>query len=203
MHARMIVVAGPPGSGKSTLFPASSFGVDSFNADDRAGELNNGSHQGIPLEIRSQVNQEFEEFVRQHIRDKKNFAIETTLRSDITFKQALEAHAQGFRVEMLYVALRDFGMNLTRVKARAIAGGHSASADQLLDIHRKSLGNLAEAIRGMDGIQVMDNSAPGGEPLLLLEAQDGRVTYLAEETPDWLAGSLRGTQYELGLIRRV
>jgi hypothetical protein len=34
----MVVVAGPPGSGKSTVFPVAGFG-DHFNADDRAAEL--------------------------------------------------------------------------------------------------------------------------------------------------------------------
>jgi dephospho-CoA kinase len=39
----MIVVAGPPGSGKSTAFPVAESGVDSSNIDDRAAELNQGS----------------------------------------------------------------------------------------------------------------------------------------------------------------
>ena len=30
------IVAGPPGSGKSTILPVSEFGVDWFSADDRA-----------------------------------------------------------------------------------------------------------------------------------------------------------------------
>jgi dephospho-CoA kinase len=51
----MIVVAGPPGSGKSTAFPVQSEGVDFFNADDRAAELNGGSFQNIPPDIRSRV----------------------------------------------------------------------------------------------------------------------------------------------------
>jgi hypothetical protein len=59
---KMIVVAGPPGSGKSVAFPVDRFGVDSFNADDRSAQLNNGSYQGIPLEIRAIVNKEFEAF---------------------------------------------------------------------------------------------------------------------------------------------
>ena len=33
---RMIVIAGPPGSGKSSIFPVSKFEVPFFNADDRA-----------------------------------------------------------------------------------------------------------------------------------------------------------------------
>ncbi|HBY63912.1 MAG TPA: hypothetical protein DEH78_29145 [Solibacterales bacterium] len=48
----MIVIAGPPGSGKSTLFPVSTFGVDFFNADDRGAELNGGSYVGIAPEIK-------------------------------------------------------------------------------------------------------------------------------------------------------
>jgi dephospho-CoA kinase len=51
----MIVVAGPPGSGKSSLFPVSETGLDSFNADDRAAELNSGSYQNITPDIRIQV----------------------------------------------------------------------------------------------------------------------------------------------------
>ena len=39
----MIVVAGPPGSGKSALFPVHGFETDYFNADDRSAQLNGGS----------------------------------------------------------------------------------------------------------------------------------------------------------------
>ncbi|HEX9725654.1 MAG TPA: hypothetical protein VGC53_15340 [Vicinamibacteria bacterium] len=56
----MIVVGGPAGSGKSTAFPVSDFGVDPFNIDDRAAELNGGSYRSIPPEIRARANQECE-----------------------------------------------------------------------------------------------------------------------------------------------
>src|SRR5690349_11365542 len=63
MVPRMIVVAGPPGGGKSSVFPVASFGVACFNADDRAAELNRGSYVGISKEVRRTVNREFEAFV--------------------------------------------------------------------------------------------------------------------------------------------
>jgi hypothetical protein len=59
----MVVVAGPPGSGKSTLYPVSGFGIAFFNADDRAAELNGGSYVGITSEIRTLVSFEFEAFI--------------------------------------------------------------------------------------------------------------------------------------------
>src|SRR5262245_39295182 len=46
---RMIVVAGPPGSGKTRYFPVSAYGVDSFNIDDRCAQIlgsKRGSREG-------------------------------------------------------------------------------------------------------------------------------------------------------------
>src|SRR6266404_1197879 len=196
MPPRMIVIAGPPGSGKSTLFPVSSHGVDFFNADDHAAALNNGSYRNISLDTRATVNREFEAFVLGHIAEKRSFAIETTLRSGVTFDQAEMARKVGFHVEMIYVALREFDLNIARVSARARAGGHAASPELRFDIHRASMRNVVEAIRRMDLIEVHDNSGWGEEPSLVLSAQYGRVTYRTANPPGWLVAALRGSEFE-------
>jgi predicted ABC-type ATPase len=77
----MVIVAGPPASGKTTRFPLDEFGVDSFNADYRAAQLNAGSFRGISKEIRSQVNVEFQTWILDHISARRTFALETTLLS--------------------------------------------------------------------------------------------------------------------------
>jgi len=92
----MYIVAGPPGSGKSTVFPVSGFGVDLFNADDHAAQLNHGSYRGIPQSIRDRVSGLFESFVNDCIGRRASFALETTLRSSITFDQAATARRKGF-----------------------------------------------------------------------------------------------------------
>ena len=97
---RMLVIAGPPGGGKSSIFSVSDFAGHFFNADDRAAQLNAGSYEGIPLFIRAIVNRQFEEFVHTSIRSGVSFALETTLRSPVTFEQAKLAKPSGFQVSM-------------------------------------------------------------------------------------------------------
>ena len=50
MRSRMIVIAGPPGGGKSSIFPVSNFGTAYFNADDRAAELNGVTWASVTYE---------------------------------------------------------------------------------------------------------------------------------------------------------
>jgi predicted ABC-type ATPase len=190
MIPRMIVVAGPPGSGKSTLYPVSSFGVSYFNADDRAAELNGGSHVGISTEIRKIVNREFEAFVLGSIEKRASFAIETTLRSNVTFEQSRIAKQAGFVIEMRYLALRDFATHLDRVKARADAGGHSASETMLRQIHEASLRNLRRSVLEMDILWVYDNTSVDASHPLVLEARNGEISFLAGDAPAWLTAAL-------------
>jgi predicted ABC-type ATPase len=84
----MVIVAGPPGSGKTTRFPVAEFRVYSFNADGRAAQLNARSFRSISKEIRSQVNVEFQKWILDNISARKSFALETTLCSQITFERA-------------------------------------------------------------------------------------------------------------------
>jgi predicted ABC-type ATPase len=183
MVPRMIVAAGPSGSGKSSIFPVASFGVAHFNADDRAAELN-GSYVGISTDIRRAVNREFQSFVSDCIETRTSFAIETTLRSGVTFEQARWATAAGFVSEMRYLAVEDFAMHLDRVKIRADAGGHSASETTLRRIYRSSLANLPRAVAEMDDLWVYDNTAVGGPPELLMETEKSVIRFLVDDPPD-------------------
>jgi len=204
---RMIVIAGPPGAGKSSVFSLSDFAHKVFNADDRAAELNGGSYQSIPLGVRAMVNREFEQFVHANIAGKTSFALETTLRSTITFEQARLASENGFRVFMRYVALETVEQHIERVKRRAARGGHSASETTLRRIHASSLRNLPLALdpakSGIEIVRVYDNSTAQGRPRLVLAVRRGKVLLLANPFPQWLQQALGWTPEDLEIRRRA
>lgn len=202
----MIIIAGPPGAGKSSLFSLSDFAGNVFNADDRAAELNAGAYQSIPLTVRAIVNRELEQFVHANIAAGTSFALETTLRSAITFKQAKLARENGFRVFMRYIALDTVEHHIERVKRRAARGGHSASETTLRRIHASSLANLPVVLNPEDSsieiVRIYDNSRPESRPRLVLEARRGRIVRLADSFPEWLQHALGWTQHDLERHRR-
>ena len=71
----------------------------------------------------------------QHITAREGFAIETTLRSPITFEQARLAHGHGFWTTMDYVSVGSVEESLRRIAERSYRGGHSASEKLVADIY--------------------------------------------------------------------
>ena len=108
---RMIVVAGPPGSGKTRYFPVTAFGVDAFNIDDRCAQIL-GSYRAIPRAVRVAVANECERFVLDHVTHRKSFAVETTLRTLASIKQAHLACKNGFVSEMRFAATDSVAENV-------------------------------------------------------------------------------------------
>jgi predicted ABC-type ATPase len=172
-----------------------------FNADDRAAQLNGGSYERIPLSVRTVVNREFEEFVHANIRSATSFALETTLRSTITFDQARLARKNGFQVVMAYIALETVEHHIERVKRRAVRGGHSASETTLRRIHASSLANLPlvfnPEMSGIDFVRIYDNSRSETRQDPVLEARHGSIVLLGPDFPEWLRRALGWTPAEL------
>jgi predicted ABC-type ATPase len=192
----MQVVAGPSGSGKSSLFPVAAAGVDHFNIDDRCAQLNRGSYLGIRPEIRAQANAECEAFIAHHIASRTSFAVETTLRTDITLRQGKAARANGFVLLMEYISAGSAEECVKRVSIRADRGGHSASPAKVRTTYAASLKNLPWALREFDVVTVYDNSRRGKPPVRVLDAAAGRgVTFRATKLPAWLRDLLRGSEF--------
>jgi predicted ABC-type ATPase len=203
----MIFVAGPPGGGKSSALSIKQLGIDWFNADDRAAQLNSGYHK-ISLAIREMVGLELEGFILNHITARRDLAFETTLRSAITFEQTRLAHANGFHITIVYVAAGPVEEHIRRVANRADLGQHSASEAKIRDIYEKSMGNLLTAFqeheqRRIEFVRIFDNSRLWQPPRITLEMRGGEVHYLDDSVPEWLETALKGSDFNIPAIRKA
>jgi predicted ABC-type ATPase len=181
---RMIVVAGPPGSGKSTYFPVTALRVDAFNIDDRCAQIQ-GSYRAISPEVRRAIAKECELFVTHHIEQGESFAVETTLRTTAAIDQAELARKQGFSTQLRFIATNSIEKNIARVIQRAQAGGHGASERDIRSIYEASIANLKIALRVFEYVRVYDSSETWAPPRLIATARDGQVVHRGA-TPAWL-----------------
>lgn len=186
---RMVVVAGPSGSGKSAHFPVGGMGIAHFNVDDRCAELNAGSYQRIPAEVRRRAQGECEGLVERCTSEGQSFAVETTLRTDVAIQQAIRAKAAGFRLEMIFVATENVAENVARVAVRGLEGGHSAPESTIREIYELSLGNLADAIDVFDEVVLYDTSAFDEPPRFVARFVNGKVTSRSPSLPAWCASA--------------
>jgi len=112
------------------------------------------------------VNIEFQRWILDHIAARRSFALETTLRSPITFEQSRLAHEHGFWTSMDYVAAGSAEESIRRIIERSYRGGHSASERLVRGIYEKSIANLFTALdfaeSGIELVRVYDNSEVGG-----------------------------------------
>jgi predicted ABC-type ATPase len=184
----MIVVAGPPGSGKTSTFPVTALGVDAFNIDDRCAQLL-GSYRAISRQVRRAVAAECEQFVLGHIQAGRDFAVETTLRTTAAIDQASLANTRGFSTELIFIATESVTENILRVLLRAQGGGHGASEGDVRSIYEASLANLGKAVAAFHRADIYDSTPHWAPPRLVATATAGHVVHVGS-SPAWLESAL-------------
>jgi len=180
----MLIVAGPPGSGKSVGFPVRAYGIDAFSIDDRCAELQGGSYQGITPATRSVAVAECRLWIDRHLQGRQSFAVETTLRTPAAIEQAQRALVLGFVTRMVFVATDDPEVNVRRVVARARMGGHAAPAAEVRETWAISVRNLALAVPHFLELLLVDATVDG-PPQRIAEIVAGTVRWRAAQLPAW------------------
>lgn len=114
--------------------------------------------------------------------------IETTLTGNSELAVMRAAATRGYKVNLVYVGLRNVLSSVARVSVRVAAGGHNVP---IPDLHRRfdrSFGNLRTAMGLADRVILIDNS--GMKRRLLYSAEAGRMKYLAADLPAWATAAL-------------
>jgi predicted ABC-type ATPase len=179
----VVVIAGPNGAGKSTAAPyllKQALGILEFvNADQIAVGLSAYSPETVSFEAGRIMLKRLHELAAS----KASFAFESTL-SSRTFALFLsQCKAQGYSVQIFYVALPSAALAVNRVALRVKLGGHNIPQAEIERRFQRSLHNLFELYLPLaDKWSVLDNASGTLKPIA---NGTGRRTYL-EDSEKWL-----------------
>jgi predicted ABC-type ATPase len=120
----------------------------------------------------------------KHLNNDESFAVETTLSGKIYLRMMLDAKARGFEVVLVYIGTENVEINLQRIRNRVLAGGHGVPESDVRRRYKRSLNNLAAAIRRADHVILFDNSTEDGYRLLAVLGKTGDHWF--EAMPAWL-----------------
>lgn len=190
------MLAGTNGAGKSSLGGASirAAGAVYYNPDERSREIRLESPEIGIEEANSRAWREGVAALEGSIRDRENFAFETTLSSSNTIVPLLEKAAErGFEVRIWYAGLSSPELHLARVRQRVNKGGHDIPEAKIRERYDKSRENLIRLLPCLTALRVYDNSleaeppAAAPKPQLVLHWERGRVLVPSdlENTPEW------------------
>jgi predicted ABC-type ATPase len=147
---KIIVFAGPNGSGKSTVTPAWEKAGLYINADDIKALRGCSDLEAA---------REAERLRELCLSERRSFTFETVLSTDRNLDLLSRAKAAGFHVESVFILTADPELNVFRVKARELSGGHGVPPEKTRSRYSKSLANIPKLLVLSDVFRLVDNTA--------------------------------------------
>lgn len=146
----IVVFAGPNGSGKTTI-GALLRPVDMpyVNADDIQRILGCDNLTAAQMAERQR---------EEHLQQRRSFCFEAVLSTPRNLDLLKRAKEAGYFIRCCYVLTVDPCINIARVAARVMAGGHDAPKDKIISRYEKALALVKELIPVCDVCHVFDNS---------------------------------------------
>ena len=210
--AGIYVLAGANGAGKSSIGGAMfvARGAQYFNPDVAAGWIRRANPGLTPAEADSLAWQQGKRFLERAIRERLNFAFETTLGGRTMSALLASALAAGIEVRVWYVGLSSVQLHIARVRARVARGGHDIPASKIRERYDRSRLNLIHLLPRLTELRVYDNSEEadpeaGGVPApkLLLHLRRGTIVSCGNlsQAPQWIKPILAAALPAHGLSR--
>lgn len=188
---RIIVFAGPNGSGKTTITESlkrqAAFPATYINADDIARtEL---GHMPDLFERNLAAARLAEQRRKQALERGISFACETVLSTPGKLALFQQAKSNGFQVELVFITTCDAEINIARISNRAALGGHSVEPDKVRERYERAMRLLPSAVELADTFEAFDNSAT--QPMRVATKRGQTLVPVnADQAPLWVAKHL-------------
>lgn len=184
----LIVIAGPNGSGKTTvtrqfLHHEWSDGVVYINPDQVAKEIfGDWNSQESVLKAANYC----AEWRERCLKQKTSFVFETVFSAEDKIDFILRAKAAGFFIRIFFISTESPTINAARIANRVMAGGHSVPIDKIITRYYKSIFNCETIADKVDRLYLYDNSIDGRIARPLFRLTDGVLGKMyVTEVPEW------------------
>jgi predicted ABC-type ATPase len=185
----LLVIAGPNGSGKTTVTVRLrrdkwSENVEYLNPDDVARDrFGDWNSESAVLQAAQWTASRREELLSA----RAGIAFETVFSAADKVDFLDRAKQAGYFVRVFFIATRDPRINAARIANRVIEGGHSVPIEKVISRFAKSMANLAPAIELADRVYLYDNSEDGVEARLSARTHEGKLRKVYGPLPAWVA----------------
>ena len=173
----IIVIAGPNGSGKTTitsrllksewLEDAVYINPDNV-AQEKFGDWNS------PEAIINAAKY-CEDWRKKCLTDKRSLIFETVFSSEGKVEFVRKALKAGYFVRIFFISTSSPTINASRIAQRVIKGGHDVPIIKIISRYVKSIANCAEVAGEVDRLYVYDNSIDEKEARPLFRLKNGEI----------------------------
>jgi predicted ABC-type ATPase len=197
MKPVLLMIAGPNGSGKTTVTITLrrdkwSQGVEYINPDDIANEkFGDWNSLEAVLKAANWAEARRKELVQQ----KAGIAFETVFSAQDKVDFLQTTKDQGYFLRVFFVGTSNPEINAARVAKRIIKGGHGVPLEKIISRYEKSMVNLMAAMLIADRVYIYDNSVEGQDALLCVRVQDGKIRKIYATLPEWVSSSISPLEY--------
>ena len=184
----LIVIAGPNGSGKTTItskilhhewLENAIYVNPDIIAQEKFGDWN--SKEAVMNSVRYCEDLREECLVKRH-----SLIFETVLSIPQKVDYIKRAKEAGFFVRLFFVSTSSPAINAARIAKRVMEGGHDVPIPKIISRYYRSITNCGIASEFVDRTYVYDNSVNDADAKLLFRMVDGKLfkTYV-EDIPEW------------------
>lgn len=190
----MIVIAGPNGSGKTTitkqfLHHEWSEGILYINPDivaqEKFGDWNS-------KEAVLNAAQYCEKLREQCLKERRSFVFETVFSAQDKIDFIIRAKEAGFFIRLFFICTASPAINASRIANRVMEGGHDVSIAKIISRYQKSIINCSLISELVDRLYVYDNSIDNSLATLQYRLCNGvMVKQYVDDIAEWAKRILR------------